>query len=203
MRRWITPAAGLLAAALLATAVTYETIPDHNTERTHFDAILVLGSPADPNGMPSVEQRERVMEGVREWRAGRAQHIIVSGGAAHNPWVEGEVMARIAERAGVPPEDVVVEGQSINTIQNVFYSHAIMQKRGWKSVEVVSSPSHLPRTSLILEHYRMDWRTHASHWPPEYGAHRLAVYYGYEAMGATVLRWFGFRRSPFMPAKAD
>lgn len=199
MRRLLRAGAGLLIAATLAVVGTYETLPTHNTDQARFDTIIVLGSPADPDGKASVEQRERVLEGVREFEAGRAGHMIMSGGAAHNGWVEGEVMARLAEAAGVPVEDVVVEGQSLNTIQNVFYSNRIMEERGWKSAEVVSSPSHLPRTGLILEHYGFAWRTHASKWPPEYGWHRLAVYYGYEALGTTVLRWFGFRRSPFMP----
>ena len=78
-------------------------------DATHFDTLIVLGSPADPDGKPSPEQRERVMEAVREFRAGRASHIIVSGGAAHNQWSEAGTMARIAESAGVPSQDIVPE----------------------------------------------------------------------------------------------
>lgn len=191
----------LVVVGVLAVIASYKTIPDGNTQQTRFDTLIVLGSPADPDGKASVEQRERVMEAVREWKAGRAEHIIVSGGAAHNQWVEGQVMARVAEQAGIPVEDVVVEGQSGNTIQNIFYSDRIMHQRGWTSAEVVSSPSHLPRVGLILEHHNLAWRTHAARWPPEYGRPQLALYYAYEALGTTVLRWFGFRSSPFMPER--
>ncbi len=200
MRVWVWPVV-VFAGIVGAVVGTYETVPTHTTEVTRFDTLIVLGSPADPDGKASPEQRERVMEAVREFRAGRAGHMIVTGGAVHNRWVEAETMARIAEGAGVPVEDVVVEGRARNTIENVYYSHAIMEAHGWKTAEVVSSPAHLPRTELILEHWGFGWRTHASRWPPEYEPERIAPYYVYEALGTTVLRWFGYRASPFMPAK--
>ena len=198
---WTARILGVVLAGTVAALATYETVPKSNTAQTHFDTIIVLGSPANPDGMPSDEQWARVTEGVLEFKKGRAGHIIMTGGAAHNHWVEAQVMAALAVREGVPKEDVIVEGQAINTIQNIWYSAQIMQGKGWTSAEVVSSHSHLPRTALILEHYRMQWQTHASHWPVQYSQARIAGYYAYEAMGTTVLRWFGFRRSRFIPEK--
>ena len=182
-----------------AVVASYETVPTHSTNATHFDTLLVLGAPSDPDGKPSPEQRERVMEAVREFQAGRAGHIIVSGAAVHNEWCEAESMARVAEAAGVPADDVIVEPKAQNTIQNVFYAHRIMDQHGWKTAEVVSSPSHLPRASLILGHYRFGWKTQAAHWPPEYSEQRIAPYYMREAMGTTILRWFGFGEDAFLP----
>ena len=75
----------VLVVGLVVVITTYETTSRGNTEQRHFDTIIVLGSPADPDGQPSVEQRERVMEAVREFQKGRADHLIVTGGAAHNP----------------------------------------------------------------------------------------------------------------------
>ena len=62
--------------------------------------------------------------------------MIVSGAAVHNEWCEAETMARLAEAAGVPAEDVIVEPKAQNTIQNVFYAHRIMEEHGWKTAEV-------------------------------------------------------------------
>ena len=72
----------LTFAFLLIIIGNYATLPTHNTTQTHFDAIIVLGTPAKTDGTPS-EQRERVLEGVREYRAGVAPHIIMTGAAAH------------------------------------------------------------------------------------------------------------------------
>jgi len=93
------------------------------------------------------------MEGVREYKAGVAPHLIMTGGAAHNQFVEANVMRDLAVAQGVPAEVVLVEGQAQNTIQNIYYSEKIMAAQHWTSAEVISSASHLPRAALILKHY--------------------------------------------------
>ena len=181
MLRWIErllAGFGLLVVlCLLVLFATYETVPTHNCNLTHFDTILVLGSPTLVNGQASPEQRERVAEGVKEFKAGRAEHMIFSGGPTENRFVEGQVMAKLAEEQGVPDSAIVVEGESQNTIENIYYSDQIMRQKGWNSVEVVSSPSHLPRAGLILEYYHFDWKEHASRWPPEYNWRQLGMVY--------------------------
>jgi uncharacterized SAM-binding protein YcdF (DUF218 family) len=188
-------------ASILLVVTAYETVPTHNCQRMHFDAIIVLGTPALRNGEPSPEERARVMEGVKEFEAGRAGHLIFTGGATEKNFVEGDVMAKLAEQEGVPSQDVVIDRKARNTIQNIFFSHEIMEQRGWTSAEVVSSPSHLPRTELILEHYGFKWRTQASQWPPEFGWTQIGMNYLPEAMYTLELRWRGFPPSPYMPEK--
>lgn len=175
-------------------AVAYETIPDGNTEAQRFDALIVLGTTAAPDGTPSPEMRERVEEGVRQYRAGVAPHLIMTGGAAHNQFAEGHVMAGLAESEGVPKEAIVEEDRAQNTIQNIWYSRHIMDERGWRSAEVVSSPYHLPRTALILREYGgtaedFQWRTHG-------GAVAAGVWVGAEGAEGGV-------RGDGVPAAAD
>src|SRR5438309_848299 len=74
-----------------------------------------------------------------------------------------------------PASDILEESQAQDTIQNVFYSATILHAHNWSSAEIVSSPYHLGRTALILAAFNqrdpalhLDWRTHPSHWPPEY-----------------------------------
>ncbi|ADW69249.1 YdcF family protein [Granulicella tundricola] len=110
----------VMTLAVIAAMVTFEAMPTHNTDATHFDTIIVLGWPTAPDGKASKIQTARVMEAVRELMAGRAGHIIVSGGAAHSQFVEAEAMAKVAIEAGVPQEDVIVEGRAMNTIQNIY-----------------------------------------------------------------------------------
>src|SRR5882757_9415083 len=153
----------LLALVILmigGAALVYRTIPSTNTNLTHFDTIIVLGTPARLDGTPSPEQRERTLEGIREFKAGIAPHLIFTGGPAHNQFVEAHTMATLALAQGVPPDAIIEEGQAQNTIQNIFYSQYIMAAHGWTSAEVGSSPSHLPRTALILQHFSMQWSTH-------------------------------------------
>jgi len=184
---------------VLSVAGLYLTVPQANTNIRKFDAIIILGTPARDDGTPSPEQREGVMEGVREYRAGTAPHVIMTGGAAHNQYVEAHVMAELAESQGVPSPAVTEESRAQNTIQNAYYSVRIMQSKGWHSAEVVSSPSHLPRASLIFQHFPIEWRMHGSHWPPGL-IFQPAVIYTAEALYTSRLRILGFHPTPFLPA---
>jgi uncharacterized SAM-binding protein YcdF (DUF218 family) len=172
--------------------------PLANIPLQHFDAILVLGHPCRKDGSPSAEQRERVLEAVRQWRRGIAPRILVSGGAAHNHWVEADSMAHLAEQQGVPAADILEERQSLNTIQNVYYSTAILKAHGWKSVEVVSSWSHIPRATLILEHFPLLWHTDVAPWPHEYSRLHRAALDLLEADYCLRLRLLGFTPSRFI-----
>jgi uncharacterized SAM-binding protein YcdF (DUF218 family) len=174
------------------------TLPLSNTSATHFDTLIVLGYPAYHDGTPRPEMRERVLEGVREYRAGVAPRIIMTGGAAHNEYVEAHVMAELAASQGVPRDALIEEGQAHDTIQNAYYSVRIMQAHGWHTAEVVSSHSHLPRASLIFRHFPIAWRMHAAPWPPQYGVvHRAAIEW-YEAVDTARLRLTAFPESRFL-----
>lgn len=203
MLRWVERIlAGFGLAVILSVLLlllTYETVPTSNCKLSHFDTIIVLGCPALLNGGVSAEERARVDEGVREFKAGRAAHMIFSGGMSENHFVEGQVMASLAEAEGVPPASIIVEGQSTNTIQNIYFSNRILQQKGWTSAEIVSSPSHLPRAGLILEHYRFQWKEKACPWPPEYTLRLRGQIYVAEMIETFVLRWRGFPATPYLP----
>lgn len=185
-------ASGLLLANYLA-------IPSSNTKLTHFDTIIVLGQPPRPDGSLAPELRERVLEGIREYRAGVAAHLIMTGGNTHNNLVEAHAMKLFAVAHGVPEDVVIEEDQAMDTIQNIWFSYEIMQQQGWTSAEIVSSPSHLPRTALILSHYTFAWSTHASDWPPEFTAHDIVMHFQGEARGCWTLTHAGFKKNKWLP----
>ena len=146
---------GILARLLASTT---------NTSLTRFDAIIVLGTPADSDGNPSPELLARVTEGVHEYERGVASHLILSGAAAHNQFVEARVMAATAHAQGIPELAIFEEPQANDTIQNACYSVRIMKAHGWRSAEVVSSASHLHRAGIIFNELPLEWRTRAA--PP-------------------------------------
>src|SRR5208283_5229738 len=136
--------------------------PVTNTSLTRFDAIIVLGTPADRDGNPTPELLARITEGVHEYERGVAPRLILSGAAAHNQFVEARVMAATAHAQGIPESAIFEEPQAMDTIQNACYSERIMKEHGWQSAEVVSSASHLPRAGIIFSEYPLEWRTHAA-----------------------------------------
>jgi uncharacterized SAM-binding protein YcdF (DUF218 family) len=158
-------AAATAVVALLAwAAIARGLAPVSNTSLTRFDAIIVLGTPADSDGNPTPEQLARVTEGVNEYKRGTAPRLILSGGAAHNRFVEARVMARTAEAQGIPTSAILVEPQAMDTIQNACYSVRIMEAHGWRSAEVVSTAYHLPTAALIFNALPLQWAVHPA--PP-------------------------------------
>jgi uncharacterized SAM-binding protein YcdF (DUF218 family) len=191
----------LLALLYPATVLAlYFLTPQENAKLDKVDTILVLGCPSKPDGSPTPEQRERVMEGVREFRKGISRHVIISGAAAHNRFVEAHVMAMAAEANGVPASAVIEEDHAHDTIQNIYYADKIMEAHGWHTTEVISSPYHLPRTALILQHYpQLKWELHAAHWPPDYGPLKRLQLDWNEALTTFRIRLYGFRSSRYLP----
>jgi uncharacterized SAM-binding protein YcdF (DUF218 family) len=162
-RRRLVLAAFLLLVGLLSLGVLARLwAPTSNTSLTRFDAIIVLGYPADSDGNPTPEQLSRVNEGVREYERGVAPRLIFTGGATRKQFVEAKVMARSAVAEGIPPSAIFVEPNARDTIQNACYSVRIMKAHGWQSAEVVSNGSHLPRAGMIFSHLPVEWRTHAA-----------------------------------------
>jgi uncharacterized SAM-binding protein YcdF (DUF218 family) len=124
------------------------------TPLKHYDAALVLGCPAQPDGTPSLCERCRVKSAVRQYRRGNVGRIIFSGGAAHSPDVEANVMGDLAVRRGVPADRVVREGRALTTWQNIRFSLQLLGAH--ESVLVISTADHLPRARRIAQFWGLD-----------------------------------------------
>ena len=180
------------AIAVVFDLLTYFSIPMSDTQQQTFDVILVLGNPANDDGTIATVARSRVLEGIRQYHAGVAPRLLMTGGAVKNQFAEGEVMRQFAISQGVPADAVFAETQSRNTIQNVFYSYKIMQAHHWTSVMVVSSPTHIRRATLILRRYPLAWQVQAAPWPPGLPLWRRAWYWSSESGYTSYARFFGF-----------
>jgi uncharacterized SAM-binding protein YcdF (DUF218 family) len=168
--------AGSAAALLIWAALARSFAPRSNTAGNRFDAIIVLGTPADSDGNPTPTQLARVTEAVNEYKRGVASHIILSGGSVRNQFVEARVMARSAQAQGIPSTAIVQETQATDTIENACDSLRIMHDHGWNSAEVVSSAWHLPRAGLIFNALPIQWTAHAApQIAPESSAYESAL----------------------------
>ncbi len=105
--------------------------------------VVVLGYPTHANGRPHPLQSWRVRLGIRTMRATSASHILFTGGATANTFVEAETMAALARAAGVPASAIMVEPAATSTWQNVAYSAPLV--RAFDRVIVASDPLHAAR----------------------------------------------------------
>jgi len=136
--------------------------PTGNTTASRFDALIVLGTPPDSDGNPRPVMLSRVAEAVREYERGVAPRMILTGGHDGRPFVQANVMARVAQAQGVPASAILLEPAANDTIHNACYSARIMKAHGWRSAEVIANPPQLPRAGIIFSRLTIDWRGHAA-----------------------------------------
>ena len=114
------------------------------------DVIVILGAALGPDGGAGPALRRRVAHGARLFHAGRAGHLIVTGGGLNTPPTEAEAMRALAVGHGVPEERIIVEDKATRTLENALYTARIMEDRGWARALVVSDPFHLPRALFLF-----------------------------------------------------
>jgi uncharacterized SAM-binding protein YcdF (DUF218 family) len=182
----------LLATAIACISIIYFSIPIQDTQQAQFDVIMVLGFPAKDDGSITPVAKSRVLEGIRQYRAGIAPHMLMTGSAVENNFVEAQVMRDFALSQGVPASALLTEGQSRNTIQSAYYAYQIMQAHNWTSALVVSSPTHLRRASLIFSHYPLAWRMDAAPWPADVPLWKKLWFWSTEMGYTSYGRIFGF-----------
>jgi uncharacterized SAM-binding protein YcdF (DUF218 family) len=182
----------LLATAIACFSIIYFSIPIQDTQQTQFDVILVLGNPAKDDGSIGPEAKSRLLEGIRQYRAGVAPRLLLTGGAVTNRFVETQVMMQFARSQGVPASALFTEDRSRNTIQSAFYTYQLMQAHDWTSALVVSSPTHIRRASLIFSHYPLAWRMDAAPWPSDFPLWKWLWFWTSEIGYTSYGRIFGF-----------
>jgi len=106
-------------------------------------AVLVLGYPSRSDGSPDPVQRGRVATGVAVLRTFRCGTLVLSGGAAHNAFVEADAMAGTARELGVADDRIALERRARNTWENVALSLPFLEHRG--ALYVVSEALHARR----------------------------------------------------------
>jgi uncharacterized SAM-binding protein YcdF (DUF218 family) len=139
-----------------------------------YDAIVVLGGgigPAVPPLRPDPElfdSSDRVWHAARLFHRGLAPRIIVSGGSylvesgqAPPTQTEAVAMRQFLVALGVPESAIVMEGKSINTIENMQETRALV---GTARVALVTSGFHMPRALRLARKVGLDAEAFPTDW---------------------------------------
>ncbi|MGR9052328.1 MAG: YdcF family protein [Gammaproteobacteria bacterium] len=136
-------ASALAAIVILSEAAYRLGRIDLSAAQSEPCLVLVLGFPSLMNGSPHPLQRFRVESGVDVYRRLHCRGIVLSGGAAHNRFVEAETMATVARSLGVPKRDILLESQARNTWENIGCSKRLRQTG--ERLLIVSDSLHVHR----------------------------------------------------------
>jgi len=142
-----------LTAHLLALQWEAAYPPVATANLPQADAIVLLGGfidqPLPPRLVPDLKEGvDRLFEAASLFHAGKAAHIVVSGG--NLPWhtivaPEAQWIGGFLRELGVPADAITLEEKSRNTRENAIFSAAILNDKGWHSVLLVTSADHMRR----------------------------------------------------------
>jgi uncharacterized SAM-binding protein YcdF (DUF218 family) len=95
------------------------------------------------------EAGDRLLQGFRLYRAGKAPLILVSGGEVpmlgKGSETEADAARTVLLEWGVPDAAILVEKQSKSTMENARFSRDMLAVRGIKRALLVTSAAHMPR----------------------------------------------------------
>ena len=115
------------------------------------DAVVVLGAGADGDGLLGYDSRRRVVPAVALLETGRIRNVIFSGrnadGFSDNT-IAG-LMRDYAISLGAPPDRLIAEPNASTTLQNLRYSFAIAEERGFTRLAVLTDAFHLERARAL------------------------------------------------------
>jgi uncharacterized SAM-binding protein YcdF (DUF218 family) len=108
--------------------------------------------PADVIVILAGEETERVEYGVKLFREGwaRKDRIILAGGPLVWKYTWASLMKEQAISLGVPKKAILLEDKSRTTEEDAIFTKEIMDKYGYKSCILVTSPYHSRRATEIF-----------------------------------------------------
>jgi uncharacterized SAM-binding protein YcdF (DUF218 family) len=150
-----------VGAGLLMSGLTGGYAPvEKASEVPAGSAIVVLGGGSRTYragglslDVPSNESALRALEAARLYRLFGDPLIIASGGVvfpADNPNPESEALGKALVGLGVPPQRIVYESRSRNTLEQAAQAKSILQARHIDYFVLVTSPIHMKRSMAVF-----------------------------------------------------
>lgn len=116
----------------------------------NLDYIIVLGAQVRENG-PSSVLKYRLNKAIDYLNENPDTICIVSGGqGANEPWPEADAMCEYLIERGIDKEKILVENQSLSTVENIRNSKKLMDE-AYNGVGIVTNNFHVYRAVRMAE----------------------------------------------------
>jgi uncharacterized SAM-binding protein YcdF (DUF218 family) len=131
------------------------------------DVIILLGGGtsegvSDLSGIsaPISDMTVRIVDAVRLYNK-YSLPIIITGGSASEAAKDAVVAKRFLIDLGVKPSDIIIEDQSMDTVENALYVKKLFKAKKFKKGLLVTSGYHLKRAEFIFRQTGIDVYPHS------------------------------------------
>lgn len=122
------------------------------------DGAIMLGGGIQPRAWPRTtsevgEAGDRILHGARLVHEGLADWLVCSGSSGENAFTEqteAEAMQEMLVWLGVEPGQIILDIKSRTTYENAVESLPLARDRGARSVLLVTSAAHMPRSLAVF-----------------------------------------------------
>jgi len=114
------------------------------------EVIVVLGAAVREGGEASPALRRRVFHAIELARERPDSLLLFTGGVGIFPPAEAEVMARLARRAGIARERMLLEDQATTTAQSARLCASLIERLPAASTVIVTDAYHQRRARLAF-----------------------------------------------------
>ncbi|MEI6609305.1 MAG: YdcF family protein [Deltaproteobacteria bacterium] len=131
-------------------------INNQSDTRQNLDVVVVLGGGAhDINSLNKTFPNEvtiaRLLSAIDVYNKNGAKYFVCMGKGS-GKIAEGDLMAQLAQKLGVPKEKIIAEGKSINTWASAVELHRMFANKNI-SIGLVTSAWHLKRAQKEFKKY--------------------------------------------------
>ena len=110
-----------------------------NAAKEPYDVVIVPGIPYHPSNT-NILYKARLLWAKSLFDRGIAKNIIFSGAAVHTPYEEAISMKLIAQKLGVPCDNIFIERNAESSLQNIAYGKKLAQTMGFERIAVATDP---------------------------------------------------------------
>ncbi len=151
MKWWLSGGALIFVALLMGPSVYAKIVTSGERHDAHSmdlklmpkrEVVIVFGAGILSNGEPTEYLRNRVGTAVDLYKAGRVNHLLLSGDNSTKHYSEPNAMQKLAIRLGVPARDITLDYAGFNTYDSCYRARKIF---GVQRAILVTQGYHLPR----------------------------------------------------------
>lgn len=138
----------LLINLYIKVSVNDRIITEEKASSIDADCILVLGAGVWNNGNPSAMLEDRLLQGIKLYKNGASDRLLMSGDHGRKEYDEVNVMKQFSIDRGITSEHIFMDHAGFSTYESLYRARDIFEA---KKIIIVTQKYHLYRALYIAD----------------------------------------------------